>query len=89
MAEEVWGMVCADYLENGDKLRAPSAVNQVEHADVAFVILVKMDVAKYLQDGPLVKKNLAIPAWANQLAQDKQINFSALLTKAIAQELEH
>lgn len=89
MAEEVLGMVCADYLENGDKLRAPSAVNQVEHAEAAFVTLVKTDVAKYLKDGPLVKKTLAIPTWANQLAQDQQINFSALLTKAIAQELEH
>lgn len=35
-----------------------------------------------------VKKTLSIPAWMNTLAEQKGVNFSSLLQKALRAELE-
>lgn len=83
MASEVLGLTVADYLESGDDLNKPTAVNKVKHEKDAFVTLVSTDVSKYLDNQKLVKKTLTIPKWANQKAIKENINFSALLTKAI------
>ncbi|OTF88627.1 antitoxin HicB [Ligilactobacillus salivarius] len=83
MASEVLGLTVADYLESGDDLIKPTAVNKVKHKEGSFVTLVSTDVSKYLDNQKLVKKTLTIPKWANQKAIKENINFSALLTKAI------
>ena len=83
MASEVLGLTVADYLESGDDLSKPTAVNKVKHKKGSFVTLVSTDVSKYLDNQKLVKKTLTIPKWANQKAIKENINFSALLTKAI------
>lgn len=83
MASEVLGLTVADYLESGDDLSEPTAVNKVKHKEGSFVTLVSTDVSKYLDSQKLVKKTLTIPKWANQKAIKENINFSALLTKAI------
>lgn len=83
MASEVLGLTVADYLESGDDLSKPTAVNKVKHKENSFVTLVSTDVSKYLDNQKLVKKTLTIPKWANQKAIKENINFSALLTKAI------
>lgn len=56
MAEEVLGMVAADYLESGESLAAPTSLNEINCGQDSFVTLVKTDVADYLKDGQLVKK---------------------------------
>lgn len=83
MASEVLGLTVADYLESGDDLSKPTVVNKVKHKEGSFVTLVSTDVSKYLDNQKLVKKTLTIPKWANQKAIKENINFSALLTKAI------
>ena len=83
MASEVLGLTVADYLESGDDLSKPTAVTKVKHKEGSFVTLVSTDVSKYLDSQKLVKKTLTIPKWANQKAIKENINFSALLTKAI------
>src|SRR5699024_2274390 len=83
MASEVLGLTVADYLESGDNLSKPTSVNKFKHKYNSFVTLVSTDVSKYLDNQKLVKKTLTIPKLAKQNAIKENINFSALLTKAI------
>ncbi|GFH42743.1 HicB family protein [Lactococcus hodotermopsidis] len=83
MAEEVLGMVLADFVENGEKLPIPSDINNVKYEDGGFVTLIKVDMEKYFHDETLVKKTLTIPKWADDTAKRSGLNFSRLLTEAI------
>lgn len=58
MASEVLGLTVADYLESGDDLNKPTAVNKVKHEKDSFVTLVSTDVSKYLNNQKLVKKTV-------------------------------
>ena len=55
-----------------------------------FIDLVKWDEEEYLKrtDNKAVKKTLTIPSWLNHKAEEKQLNFSQILQRALKQELE-
>ena len=86
MAEEVLGMVLADYIENNDAVSLPSPINTLEAPSGGFVTLVKVDLKDYLKDNTPVKKTLTIPKWVNDLGNRCGVNFSKLLTNAIVAE---
>ncbi|MGK3931014.1 type II toxin-antitoxin system HicB family antitoxin, partial [Enterococcus faecium] len=65
MAQEVLGMVLADYIEHEDLLPEPTPINKISVEDDSFTTLIRVDVAKYLKDTELVKKTLTIPQWAD------------------------
>ena len=52
----------------------------------SFVSMVVVDLREYLDSSTLIKKTLSIPKWANDVAVKYNINFSQLLTNAIAEE---
>lgn len=56
----------------------------------AFVNLITVDVTEYAKTHfeKSVKKTLTIPAWLNDAAIRKGINFSQLLQKALKEELD-
>ncbi len=61
-------------------------MNELEiRADEAFVNLVTVDVAEYAKTHfeRSVKKTLTIPAWLNEAAQARNINFSQVLQEAL------
>ena len=58
MASEVLGLTVADYLESGDDLSKPTAVNKVKHKEGSFVTLVSTDVSKYLDNQNAIKENI-------------------------------
>ena len=89
MAQEVLGLVLADYIEEDDTLPTPTPINEIAHEETDFVTLISVDVEQYLKDKGLVKKTLTIPAWANNLGNRAGINFSELLTNAISEEALH
>lgn len=89
MAEEVLGLILADYLEQGDNLPVPSSIDQIEHDKNEFVTLIKVDLEDYLKDQTLIKKTLTIPKWADKLGKRVDINFSLLLTEAISARVLH
>ena len=84
MAEEVLGMVLADMVESGEDLPKPTPSEKLKAPDGGLVTLVKVDLEKYFRDHTPVKKTLTIPTWANNLGLKEGINFSQLLTTAIA-----
>ncbi|MBO0462002.1 MULTISPECIES: type II toxin-antitoxin system HicB family antitoxin [unclassified Enterococcus] len=88
MAEEVLGMVLADYIEHGDSLPEPTPINQISIETDSFTTLIRVDVAKYLKDTELIKKTLTIPRWADTLGKRAGINFSVLLTESIANKAD-
>lgn len=78
----------------------PSPMNEIDITKVAkeleldsctedFVNMVTVDVDDYAKshfEKP-VKKTLTIPAWLNDTAQEKNINFSAVLQEALKERL--
>ncbi|EOH95570.1 type II toxin-antitoxin system HicB family antitoxin [Enterococcus pallens] len=84
MAEEVLGIVLADYIEHEDPLPKPTPINEIKVENDSFTTFIRVNVAKYLKDTELVKKTLTIPKWADTLGKRAGMNFSVLLTEAIA-----
>lgn len=83
--------------KEGEAVPAPSALNAIDPLVVAkeldfdepigeaFVNIVSVDVAAYAKAHfeKSVKKTLSIPAWLNQAALEKGINFSQVLQEAL------
>ena len=67
----------------------PSKPNQLRLEDAQFVMMVAFDKLAYDRkyNAKAVKKTLSIPAWLNNLAQERHINFSNLLQRALLNEL--
>ena len=55
-----------------------------------IISLVSADTMEYrkMWDNKAIKKTLTIPAWLNTLAEKSEINFSAILQKALKDELK-
>lgn len=79
----------------------PSHINEINIAEVAkemelgiesvenFVNMVTVDVEDYAKNHfeKPVKKTLTIPSWLNDTAQEKGVNFSAVLQDALKERL--
>lgn len=87
-------------MEDKEPLPPPSALSDIDpHAiwcDIGidydapcFVNMVTVDVKAYAKEHfeKSVKKTLSIPAWLNDAAKEKGINFSQVLQKALRQQL--
>lgn len=66
-----------------------SEPNSFELESGDFVTVVPFDAVKYRQknDNRAVKKTLSLPSWLNSMAEEQQINFSAVLQSALKQRL--
>lgn len=85
----------------GEKAPAPSPIDTVSPENVAkelgetcaeaFVNLVVVDVKEYAKSHfeRSVKKTLTIPAWLNDAALERNINFSQVLQDALKQQIAH
>lgn len=67
----------------------PSAMESVTKNTVDILSLVDVDFDEYRRKHEMrtVRKNVSIPSWLNEEAESANINFSALLQKAIKSEL--
>lgn len=84
---------------DGEPAPRPSSVNLIELSsyadraevvyDESFVNMVTVDVAEYAKKHfeKSVKKTLTIPAWLNNAALERNINFSQALQDALKQQL--
>lgn len=66
-----------------------SAMDSVTKNTVDILTLVDVDFDEYRRKHEMrtVRKNVSIPSWLNEEAESANINFSALLQKAIKSEL--
>lgn len=84
---------------DGSQVPAPSKLMDIHPADLAeeleidpeetIVNMVSVDVPSYVKEHfeKSVKKTLSIPAWLNNAALEKGINFSQVLQDALKEQL--
>ena len=79
------------FLEDIDPKDYPKATkpNEVDLEGQQFIMMVAFDKLAYDRkyNAKAVKKTLSIPAWLNNMAQERNIKFSNLLQKALLNEL--
>jgi len=89
MARDAISIWCVVEQDAGRPLPVPSELSDVEHAPGDIVTLVDVDTDAYRRklENRTVRKNLTIPSWINERAEELGVNFSAVLLKALKQEL--
>ena len=89
-ALEIWLLSAEDMSLN---INPPSIFSDLQKKikgknDFLQYITVDTDFARKREMNKSVKKTLTIPSWLNDLAIEKDINFSQLLQQALKQELD-
>ena len=89
MAEDVLAFVLYDYERDKKDIHTPSSPDSIALSAGEFVNYIACDTLVYQKrhNNKAVKKTLSIPAWLNTLAEREDINFSAVLQKALKAEL--
>ncbi len=91
MARDAIGVIGIDMEDEGESLPEPTAVSKVKTASTADIVtLVDVDFGEYRRKNDMraVKKNCTIPSWLNFEAEKAGVNFSAILTAALKNELK-
>ena len=91
MARDAIGVVGIDMEDDGEPLPEPTTVSEVKADSAADIVtLVDVDFGEYRRKNDMraVKKNCTIPSWLNFEAEKAGVNFSAILTAALKNELK-
>lgn len=88
-AEDALCLALYDLEEKSAAIKEPSDISTLTVKDGDFTSLVSCDTVEYRRyfDNKAVKKTLTIPNWLNVMSERANINFSAVLQKALMQEL--
>ena len=86
-AKEALEGYCITLLEAGHTLPKASDIKAINTDGNTFVTLVEAELTTRFTKQKSVKKTLTIPAWLNDLAVEKGINFSAVLQDGIMAKL--
>lgn len=88
-AEDALNLMLWAKEEEGKEIPKASLIETLVIPPHTSIALVKADTLAYkrLHDNKAVRKNVSIPNWLNQMIQNKNINLSNLLQKALIQEL--
>ena len=86
-AKEALEAHCITLLEDRHTLPAPSDIKAIRTDGDAFTTLVETDLTTQLAKQKSVKKTLTIPAWLNDMAIERGINFSAVLQDALSAKI--
>ena len=89
MARDAIGM-CGCYMQDEKKdIPIPTDIGNVtkEASDILTLVDVDFDEYRKKHEMRTVRKTVTIPSWLNEEAESANINFSALLQKAIKAEL--
>lgn len=81
-ATEAMEFTVLELLENSKSLPKATEVNSVRHDKQSFVTLIQSDI-DLAKNSKSIKKTLTIPAWLNDKALAKGINFSKVLQEAL------
>ncbi|MCM1329446.1 MAG: type II toxin-antitoxin system HicB family antitoxin [Ruminococcus sp.] len=82
------GLALETRADHGLDIPAPSSPEKIKTEENQFVSAVPFDPAEYDEkySAKAVKKTLTIPNWLNTMAERSNINFSAVLQKALIEE---
>lgn len=89
MAQEAIELCGISYEDEKLPVPQPSPLSSVEVKDGETLLAVNVDFEEYrrMLDNRSVKKNCTLPSWLNEKAEKANINFSALLQRALKEEL--
>lgn len=90
MARDAIELCGVTYEDKKIPVPVPSALNAVPCSENEIKLAVDVDFAAYrrMLDNRSVKKNCTIPSWLNEMAEQANINFSAVLQEALKQRLK-
>lgn len=88
-AQEMLALNIIDNESMGEENPLPTEENEiiVEPGEKVVYIHLWMPYFRNMQKEIYVKKTLTIPSWLDLLAKEKKVNFSAILVKALKEEL--
>lgn len=89
MAKDILELRLCDYENENKIIPKPSEQQSFTLKYGQIISLVSADTMEYrkLYDSKAIKKTLTIPTWLNTLAEKNNVNFSAILQKALKEEL--
>ena len=89
MANDALCLTLYDMEESNQVIPKASSIRDIKTNGDEFTTLISCDTVEYRKffNSKAVKKTLTIPAWLNSMAEREEINFSAVLQKALRSEL--
>ena len=89
MARDAIGMSGCYLADRKENVPSPSDMQSVTVSAQDILTLVDVDFDEYRKKHELrtIRKNLTIPSWLNERAEQANINFSAVLQNALKNEL--
>ncbi|HNX28751.1 MAG TPA: type II toxin-antitoxin system HicB family antitoxin [Syntrophomonadaceae bacterium] len=89
MARDAIGMWICYEQDEGRDIPAPGNISEVETRPGENKTLVDIDIEEYRKahDNRTIRKNLTLPSWLNERAENAGINFSQTLQKALKKQL--
>ena len=84
-AQEAMELYILGALEDGQSLATPTSVRNLPCTDSSYPTLVQTDI-DLGKNSKSIKKTLTIPAWLNERALEKGVNFSQLLQEALVEK---
>ena len=76
--------------QEGQTIPEPSDINNLHSAEGDVKTLISVDTVFYKRfyENKSAKKTLSVPAWLSTMAEEKNINFSQTLQRALKEELQ-
>lgn len=87
-AQDVLTLILLDYEETGKEMPEEFMRPEVGEKQEVYFVNVWMPYHRSQVKEVYTKKTLTIPVWLDMLAKQNNINFSAVLVKALKQELK-
>ena len=90
MARDAIGLVGIDLEDDKKKIPAPSSMNNITKTTADDIVtLVDVNFTEYRRKNDLrtIRRNVTLPSWLNFEAEKSGLNVSAILQKALKQEL--
>lgn len=91
MARDAIGLMGIDMEDDGKELPTPTELNAVTKEDESYIVtLVDVDFTEYRRQNDMrsVRRNVTLPSWLDFAAEKSGVNVSAVLQKALKQELQ-
>ena len=89
MARDALSLWAVTEMDAGREVPPPSELSSISAPAGAVAILVDVDFEEYRKKlaNKAVRKNCTIPSWLNEAAEKQGINFSAVLQRALMEQL--
>ena len=90
MARDAIGLMGIDMEDDNEALPVPTPIGSVEKTTADDIVsLVDVDFAEYRRQNDLrtVRRNVTLPSWLDAAAAKSGVNVSAILQRALKQEL--